>query len=402
MIGYRSFSGACLCLAVIATLPYSCSHRLGPGFINHMISLKTRSFDITKALPTAAKGNDETTLLFDAEEAAAFDAHDISDPGIEGAAMERAVIMAEEKKGQAIKKEKQHEPKHSWIGRIRSLIHHEDTNDNESDDDLDDQDLLDAKEAAVAYARGLSDVAAVEHAIMTANYDDKSSVLPKKREEDYVASVEEHYKLMEKDIEKIEHLIEEADRADRSEGHSLERTFSDDDAADLALMMMEKSVLAATDKLELCQKKTEQTENEVKSALEEKYSAKALAESIERDRKAAELRILSTEHFGEDADVLERRRDSSILHADSEIISDALKREHDAELKLEKAIEHDIAAKRELEQMIDNKAVLKQEFHELEKIIHERALSLWKKESSKKSKSKETKEVHHFDWWHRR
>jgi len=34
--------------------------------------------------------------LFDAQEAAAFDAHDISDAGVESAAMERAVIMAYE------------------------------------------------------------------------------------------------------------------------------------------------------------------------------------------------------------------------------------------------------------------------------------------------------------------
>ena len=62
------------------------------------------------------------------------------------------------------------------------------------------------------------------------------------------------------------------------QGHSLERTFSDDDAADLALMMIEKSILAATDKLELCQEKAEQAENEAKAALEAKYNVKALAE----------------------------------------------------------------------------------------------------------------------------
>lgn len=167
--------------------------------------------------------------------------------------------------------------------------------------------------------------------------------------------------------------------------------------------MMEKSVIAATDKLELCQKKAEETENEVKMALEEKYSAKAVAESIERDRRAAEMRFLSTEHFSEDVEVVERLRDSSILHADSDLLKEALEREHDAELKLEKAIEHDIAAKKELEHMIDNKAALKQELHDLEEIIHERTMALWEKENSKKPKSEETKEKHHhFDWWHKK
>lgn len=183
-----------------------------------------------------------------------------------------------------------------------------------------------------------------------------------------------------------------------NQGHSLERTFSDDDAADLALMMIEKSVVAATDKLELCQEKAEQTEKEVKAALEEKYEAKALAESIERDRRAAEMRFLSTEHFAEEQEVAERRRDSSILHADNELLAETLKREHDAELKLEKAIEEDIAAKKELEHMIDSKAILKQEFHDLEKIIHDRTLTMWEEEKAKKERV-EAEGSHHFDWW---
>lgn len=172
--------------------------------------------------------------------------------------------------------------------------------------------------------------------------------------------------------------------------------------------MMEKSVLAATDKIELCQKQAEQTELEVKVALEDKYSAKALAESIERERRAAEMRFLSTEHFSDDAEVMERRRDLSIMHADNELLLNALKREQDAELKLEQAIEHDIEAKKELEQIIHNKAALRQEFHDLEDIIHERTVELWEKDNAKKEKMKseeekaKKKEHHHFDWWHPR
>src|SRR5210317_1899051 len=42
--------------------------------------------------------------LFDEEEAAAIDAHDISDPGMEAAAMEWAVMLAAEYKEQQMKK----------------------------------------------------------------------------------------------------------------------------------------------------------------------------------------------------------------------------------------------------------------------------------------------------------
>eukprot|EP01083_Nonionella_stella_P298798 1014105_1 len=283
-------------------------------------------------------------------------------------------------------------------------------------------------DAEASYAHGLSDAAAMEHILNedeakrdvvdskeTAYVHDLATyvhdlskaaaigALPNTHDDASIAAVEEHYNSIEKDITRIEHLIEEADRADRSEGHSLERTFSDDDAADLALMMMEKSITAATDKLELCQKKAEQTENEVKIALEEKYCAKALAESLERERRAAERRFLSTEHFSEDIEVMERRRDSAMMHADRELLADALNREHNAELQLEEAIEHDIATKKELEQTIDNKAALKQELHHLEDIIHERTHELWEKENAnKKGKSEKENKVHHSDWWHKR
>ena len=39
----------------------------------------------------------------------------------------------------------------------------------------------------------------------------------KKDEEAHIVSVEEHYKSIDKDIKTIEHLIEEADKADHSD-----------------------------------------------------------------------------------------------------------------------------------------------------------------------------------------
>ena len=167
--------------------------------------------------------------------------------------------------------------------------------------------------------------------------------------------------------------------------HTLERTFSDDDAADLALLMMERSVSAAANKVQLYQEQAGQAETEVKTTLE-KYAAKALAETIERERQAGEKHFLSTEHFDDEFDVTERQRDMSIMHADNKLLPDAFEEEHDAELKLERAIEKDIAAKQELEQMIDNKAALKGELHELEKIIHEHAVMVWEKEKARKSR----------------
>lgn len=167
------------------------------------------------------------------------------------------------------------------------------------------------------------------------------------------------------------------------QGGSPSKTLSDYDRADLAVMMVEKSILAASDKLELLRENAEQTQYEIKTALEEKYAAKALAESLEREMHAAKLHSLSTEHFGDEADVTERLRDSSVLHADSALLEDALESEKAADIRLEDAIEHDIATKKELEQMIGNKAMLKQELHDLKNVIHQRSMSQWKKENAR-------------------
>eukprot|EP01083_Nonionella_stella_P298797 1014104_1 len=503
MIAYKIIGGTCV-LAILGK-QCSCSHHLAPAFVNNRYLKRSMSLGNDRELHMT-KETDEA--IFDAETAAAIDAYDLSDSGMEGAAMERAVMMAagfEEQHEHNGKIEDKPEP--TLLGKIRSLFHQtnntEEANeaglrevgdaeanyahdlsdtaamehakevlleDNNTKDEsrrsalfkvmdgedtyahalsdtaamehanevlLEDSNTKDASrrsalfkviDAEASYAHGLSDAAAMEHILNedeakrdvvdskeTAYVHDLATyvhdlskaaaigALPNTHDDASIAAVEEHYNSIEKDITRIEHLIEEADRADRSEGHSLERTFSDDDAADLALMMMEKSITAATDKLELCQKKAEQTENEVKIALEEKYCAKALAESLERERRAAERRFLSTEHFSEDIEVMERRRDSAMMHADRELLADALNREHNAELQLEEAIEHDIATKKELEQTIDNKAALKQELHHLEDIIHERTHELWEKENAnKKGKSEKENKVHHSDWWHKR
>src|SRR6056300_1214705 len=107
--------------------------------------------------------------------------------------------------------------------------------------------------------------------------------------------------------------------------------------------MMEKSVSAAKDKLELCREKVKLAENNVRTTLEQKYTAKALAESIERERHAAEMRFFSHKYDVDEPPNLMELGDGSF--ADNEmLLHEAHKQEHDAEILLEEAIEDDIAA----------------------------------------------------------
>ena len=124
--------------------------------------MKYPSIQNANIVSTLAVGIPDESIL-DAEEAAAIDAHDVSDAGMEGAAMERAVILAEEFKRDHKRTEKNATADKSFeVKRTNSDEH----TTNDSDD------LFEAEEAAAFDAHDLSDAgleaAAMERAVILA------------------------------------------------------------------------------------------------------------------------------------------------------------------------------------------------------------------------------------------
>ena len=164
--------------------------------------------------------SDDESLL-EAEDAAAVDSHDLSDPGLEGAAMERAVMLAEEYKEQKKDiKRSSSEPCVGGAALIRSL---DEQNDKVRATNLstDDESLLDAEEAAAIDAHDVNDsgleAAAMERAVMLAEeYKAQQMRKNEKKRTERMKSIEDHYKQVKKDIEAIERLIKEADDADHA------------------------------------------------------------------------------------------------------------------------------------------------------------------------------------------
>mmetsp|Transcript_28760 Transcript_28760/g.60054 ORF Transcript_28760/g.60054 Transcript_28760/m.60054 type:complete len:152 (+) Transcript_28760:141-596(+) len=105
-------------------------------------------------------GENDDNDFYDAEDAAAFDAHDLSDAGMEAAAMERAVMMAEEFKKQP--KSVKDSPKID--GQTKSIFRH--------GLDESDEEFSEAEEEAAFDAHDLSDAgmeaASMERALMMA------------------------------------------------------------------------------------------------------------------------------------------------------------------------------------------------------------------------------------------
>jgi hypothetical protein len=128
------------------------------------MSTKVMSRNKNTYLVVQSSGKDDDSLL-DAEDAAAFDAHDLSDPGMEAAAMERAVMMAEEMKNRKSEKKETSTPTKLPTKTKASIKSEVKT------DDADDS-LLDAEDAAAFDAHDLSDpgmeAAAMERAVMMA------------------------------------------------------------------------------------------------------------------------------------------------------------------------------------------------------------------------------------------
>ena len=191
-----------LFLAVILgkTHHVSSSHHK-PAFVTCV-----RSSTLNGIKVSSSKASDEK--LLDAQEAAAVDAHDISDPGIEGASMERAVMMAAELFETQIAKEEHHKSKSSSLfGSIWNFFRP----DNEYE-------IRVVKEAEANYAHDLSDVAAIEHANEIAIED---SSVDEEAKSSLFNSIKEFFHLFHKRKEEEENELNELRDAEAEFAHTL-------------------------------------------------------------------------------------------------------------------------------------------------------------------------------------
>lgn len=192
-------------LAFILAKPQNsfCFRSPPPAFIT-CVRLNRRSIDVLK-LSGTDKTSDDT--LLEAEEAAAVDAHDVSDPGIEGASMERAVMMAAELFEQQVAKADHHKPKsQSLFGSIWSYFVH-DTKDE----------LTVVKDAEAKYAHDLSDIAAIEHAneiVLEDGEDEKAN-------SSLFSSIKEFFHLFQKQKDEDEKELMELREAEANFAHVL-------------------------------------------------------------------------------------------------------------------------------------------------------------------------------------
>lgn len=192
-----------LLLAVILGKTHYVSSSHHPAFVT-FVSSTTRTLDGIKV--GSSKASDDK--LIDAQEAAAVDAHDISDPGIEGASMERAVMMAAELFETQIAKDEHHKSKSSSLfGSIWNFFRP----DNEYE-------IRVVKEAEANYAHDLSDIAAIEHANEIVIED---SSVDEEAKSSLINSIKEFFHLFHKRQEEEENELNELRDAEAEFAHTL-------------------------------------------------------------------------------------------------------------------------------------------------------------------------------------
>lgn len=176
-------------------------------------------------------GENDDNDFYDAEDAAAFDAHDLSDAGMEAAAMERAVMMAEEFKKQP--KSIKGSPKTD--GQTKSSL------------DESDEEFSEAEEEAAFDAHDLSDAgmeaAAMERALMMAEeyreaHSHPKETKPKNDSKDMTA--ESQKSIFRHGLDESDDEFAEAEEEAAFDAHDLSDAGMEAAAMERALMMAEE------------------------------------------------------------------------------------------------------------------------------------------------------------------
>mmetsp|Transcript_7502 Transcript_7502/g.10167 ORF Transcript_7502/g.10167 Transcript_7502/m.10167 type:complete len:389 (-) Transcript_7502:634-1800(-) len=341
-----------------------------PGFVASKIKWEQKGIIIDKHTSTYLRSNyllakpedgesDTSGDIYEAEEAAAIDAHDVSDPGMEGAAMERSVMMAQEMFAE--EKNRSHEA-HAKAEKAS----HKSNIPNSSLSDLepgDVDDLVEAEEAAAIDAHDVSDPgmegAAMERAVFLAQelIAQKREGPTKNKEQEKVSK--EHIDVMETAAENLAHLINSSKKKkDHPEDYLA--LIEEADQEELSLLLLERAVMNAAVKV---QEKAEERMTAATAAVEAAVEAKKFAAAFaRRATEYAERKRKQALSGGSDA---KASSDHDLSSVASHLAADAeyqLKLANDVE---EKARTQEAEAKGSLEQIMEKESKLKADLKEL-------------------------------------
>eukprot|EP01083_Nonionella_stella_P022169 61297_1 len=163
---------------------------------------------------------------------------------------------------------------------------------------------------------------------------------------------------MEKAALNLERAMEKA--LSEKEGSSSFYGLTDFDIADMVLLVLERSAgIEAEAILVEMEHRVEESEAEMKDAVEAKKLARALAAKALAEAEASEKKMELLETIDDKYEDTERKRDLSISHAASQVAEDCLKKAKAAEEKEERARRIIIEAKQWKEMMKDAECHLK-------------------------------------------
>lgn len=185
-------------------------------------------------------------------------------------------------------------------------------------------------------------------------------------------SAKERYEESVQEYNRLERLIMQSAAADKADGHTLETVFSDEDAADIAELMMEKATAAAAAKALYEEELVHSAAVTAKQAADEVAMFEGMAENAARELHAMEGKVSDIEAFDDVADYVERKRDMSALHATKHTLEDATRHAKESKLARDQARFDEAHALKESILLKLNEAELKEDKKALHAAIVEK------------------------------
>jgi hypothetical protein len=158
-------------------------------------------------------------------------------------------------------------------------------------------------------------------------------------------------------------------------------TFSESDTNSLALQMIERAIANAADMIFEVEVSLEAEKKEMLQAIERRNMAEAMTKRFQSEMETSDDYALMSEEFGDEQDIVERRRDKAASHALMHLVDDtisvaqtAMKRKQRSEADMERM-------KNKIARLQENQKSLKADLDGLMRLINEKLEREWESET---------------------
>ncbi len=319
------------------------------SFIGAFTPLRSHGFKDTVLTSASYRNTARTILLrmsdediFDAEETAVFDAHDVSDPGVEAAVMERAVMMAYD----MMKKKKM---------ELKEKV----------------QDARAAEQQYVMMEQATKDLVEQYNEDVSKRFEGISIIsFFDEQINNILASLSLHSPI---------HPFPDPSRT-LLKPTKFKKSHSNLNGAQVAIEMLESVIADAAQKMVDIENDKDLVISQFYETLEEEHKAEARAAKETLQEEEASNRVYFVEEFDDAYEIQERQRDFAVAHAARQAANVEAQRIQDLSSEEESLLDKEEKLERQLAEHRRNEDILKADLREIQEIVRDELLKEWERE----------------------